>query len=107
MIGTGGCRADIVTLHKRLVGAVEMYDAGLAFPLACVRVSPLANSHSRLGVGRYKIEHEADISTTAVAQLLSNTLYFRRFFPYYALNVVAGLDNEGERGLSVRWGATC
>jgi len=43
----------------------------------------------------YKHKHEKDMSCTAVSQLLSNTLYFRRFFPFYTFNVVAGVDNEG------------
>jgi hypothetical protein len=35
------------------------------------------------------------MSVSAAAQLMSVTLYSRRFFPYYAFCMVAGLDEKG------------
>lgn len=49
-------------------------------------------------VKNYGYEHNRTISTPACAQLVSNMLYYKRFFPYYITNVVAGLDDNG-RGI--------
>lgn len=44
----------------------------------------------------YKHEHNTEMSTSAIAAMLSTMLYYRRFFPYYVYNIVVGLDDEGK-----------
>ena len=36
------------------------------------------------------------MSCITVAQMLSTTFFYKRFFPYYICNILAGLDNEGK-----------
>jgi 20S proteasome alpha/beta subunit len=53
----------------------------------------------------YQFNHRKPMSCPAMAQLLSNTLYYKRFFPYYTFNLCAGLDDEGEIGGQLtQWG---
>lgn len=67
VISSGGCKTDIDQLHTMLDIRMSMY----------------------------KHDHGAHMKTQSAAQMLSNTLYHRRFFPYYSFNVLAGLDEEG------------
>ncbi|KAL6746964.1 nucleophile aminohydrolase [Haematococcus lacustris] len=67
VIASAGMQADTKALHKTLVSRHVMYH----------------HNHSK------------PMSVSAVAQLLSNTLYYKRFFPYYTFNLCAGLDQEG------------
>ncbi|VDP25287.1 unnamed protein product [Echinostoma caproni] len=50
-------------------------------------------------VKTFRYDHGKDISTKALAGLLSVTLYNRRFFPFYVSNILAGLDDEGKGAL--------
>ncbi|CAI5971516.1 unnamed protein product [Closterium sp. NIES-65] len=59
----------------------------------CVAVghtSPL-----NLGCAVYQQQHNEEMGCEAMAQLLANTLYYKRFFPYYTFNALAGLDVNG------------
>ncbi|KAK2076289.1 hypothetical protein QBZ16_001221 [Prototheca wickerhamii] len=67
VIASAGMQADRETLHKTL--------------------------HARHVT--YQFNHRKPMSCGAMAQLLSNTLYYKRFFPYYTFNLCAGLDEEG------------
>ena len=43
----------------------------------------------------YEYNNNKSLDVRSMAQLLGNTLYQRRFFPYYAFNVLAGVDADG------------
>jgi len=43
----------------------------------------------------YESFHKKPMSCPAMAQMLGNTLYYKRFFPYYTFNLCAGLDDQG------------
>jgi len=68
VITSGGMVADIETLHKLLISKVKTYERTF-------KKSP---------------------SVESLAQLLGNTLYSRRFMPFYAFNLLCGLDKEGQ-----------
>jgi len=68
IIASCGMKADALTLHKNLKARIVMYEH----------------------------KHRRQPSVTAIAQMLSTTLYYKRFFPYYTFNVLAGVDDEGK-----------
>uniref|UniRef100_A0A2P2HZ77 Proteasome subunit beta n=1 Tax=Hirondellea gigas TaxID=1518452 RepID=A0A2P2HZ77_9CRUS len=67
MVASTGCWADVLSLQKDLQSRLTLYSQ----------------------------EHHDEMSTTAIAQLMSTLLYWRRFFPYYVSNMVVGLDEQG------------
>lgn len=44
----------------------------------------------------YKHSNNKNMTSGAIAAMLSTILYGRRFFPYYVYNIIGGLDEEGE-----------
>lgn len=68
VIATSGMLADFAELKRVLVTKLEAY--------------------------QYRIERKP--STLSIANLVSKTLYARRFFPYYTFNLIAGLDDNGK-----------
>eukprot|EP00386_Alphamonas_edax_P011869 GDKI01037310.1.p1 GENE.GDKI01037310.1~~GDKI01037310.1.p1 ORF type:complete len:274 (-),score=111.52 GDKI01037310.1:235-996(-) len=68
VIATAGMQSEMITLHKMLKYRVAMYEH----------------------------EHRRQPSVEAIAQMLSTMLYYKRFFPYYTFNLIAGVDDNGK-----------
>ncbi|XP_065332720.1 proteasome subunit beta type-1 [Cloeon dipterum] len=68
VLGSTGCWCDTLTLTRLVEARMKMYE----------------HSHNKV------------MSTPAIAQMLSTMMYYKRFFPYYVSNVLAGLDTEGK-----------
>nr|QBH72801.1 proteasome subunit beta type [Aphelinus abdominalis] len=68
VLGCSGCWCDTLTLTRVMSARMQMYEH----------------------------EHHKTMSTPAAAQMLSIMLYYKRFFPYYVSNILAGLDENGK-----------
>lgn len=44
----------------------------------------------------YRHAHAKDMPLRAIARLIQNMLYGRRFFPYYVYNILGGIEEDGE-----------
>ncbi|XP_055707646.1 proteasome subunit beta type-1 [Phlebotomus papatasi] len=68
VLSAGGCWCDIQALTSLINAKMQMY----------------------------KHQHQRTMSTNAIAQMISITMYNKRFFPYYTSTIVAGLDVNGK-----------
>ena len=67
VLASSGMQSDIAVLHKVL----------------------------KIRLTQYKHNHRKDMTLSAVSQMLSTMLYYRRFQPYYTFNVLGGIDENG------------
>lgn len=101
ILGSAGCKTDVDQLRSVL----DIYQKVRRDYVPFVAVSIPKGEGFFLNVcpplilfsspQMYQHNHKKPMSTQSVAQLLSTTLYRKRFFPYYAFNVLGGLDAEG------------
>ncbi|XP_041368051.1 proteasome subunit beta type-1-B-like [Gigantopelta aegis] len=68
VLGACGFHGDVLTLTKILQARLKIY------------------GH----------EHNRKMTISAIAAMLSTMLYYRRFFPYYVYNILAGVDQDGK-----------
>lgn len=67
-LASSGMQTDIKVLHKML----------------------------RIRLTQYVYNHHKEMSLSAISQMLSTILYYRRFQPYYTFNVLGGIDENGK-----------
>lgn len=77
VITSGGMVADIEALHKNLLTRIKIY----------------------------KMQNKREPNLNNLAKLLSNMLYGRRFMPYYAFNLLCGLDPTTGEGVVMGYDA--
>jgi 20S proteasome subunit beta 6 len=53
------------------------------------------HKHLLIKIRVYSRENKRDPTVESIAQLLGNTLYSRRFMPYYAFNLLCGISANG------------
>ena len=68
ILTSAGMVADVETLHKNL----------------------------KFVIRQYEMQNKRTPSTECIAKKLSVTLYGRRFMPYYAFNLLCGIDGDGK-----------
>jgi len=47
----------------------------------------------------YQFTYNEPMNVNAAAEMLARTLYYKRFFPYYTQNLLAGIDSQGKGAL--------
>ena len=77
------------TKAVKLTPSTVLAQAGFAGDILTLK------KHINMRIGMYEHNHGKDASTPAIASLISKMLYYKRFFPYYVYNLVAGLDENG------------
>ncbi|KAH9507577.1 Proteasome subunit beta type-1-B [Bulinus truncatus] len=68
ILGCCGFHGDVLTLTKTMGARLQIFEK----------------------------DHNKPMPTPSIAAMLSTVLYYRRFFPYYTHNLVAGLDDDGK-----------
>lgn len=68
VLASSGMQCDIAVLHKIL----------------------------KIRLTQYEYNHQKEMSLSAISQMLSTMLYYRRFQPYYTFNVLGGIDEDGK-----------